>query len=517
MTGAADEAAVARDRHERATAPDSIVRNTGFSAALRLTSAVFTAGLTLFLVRYLGPEDYGVFALALSVGVLVLIPSNLGIAQASARFIAERRGDPDAVAEVTADALVLKVAIGAACSLALAALAGPIANAYGSPALEAPLRIMALAIFFQGMLLFYDGAFEALGRLSAYLRVIGAESVTETGASIAFVLLGGGAAGAMWGRAAGYGLASVLGFLVLARTIGRSLRPKLRGSYGHRRGIFAYGSALVVVEGAFTAFAKIDVLLIGAILSISSVGLFEAPMRLVAFLSLAGSAVAAGVAPRLARSSSGEPDSRALLSAMRWLLLLQGVLIAPLLVWAGPIADVTLGDQYAESADVLRAIVPYALLVGISPLMAHTVNYLGEGRRRVPIAIGALLINFLIDLALLSPIGIVAGAIGTDVAYTLYVGAHFSICRRLLGLRLSELAPTALRMAAAAAVMSAVLLAFGTSNLGGLTIAVGAVLALAAYTGTLFVAGAVSRSELNALRARFAAARGRSRAAPGQG
>ena len=67
---------------------DSIARNTAFAVAVRLTGTVFTAILTIFLVRYLGPAEYGVFALAMGVGALVTVPSDLGISMSAARFSA---------------------------------------------------------------------------------------------------------------------------------------------------------------------------------------------------------------------------------------------------------------------------------------------------------------------------------------------------------------------------------------------------------------------------------------------
>ena len=49
--------------------------------------------------------------------------------------------------------------------------------------------------------------------------------------------------------------------------------------------------------------------------------------------------------------------------------------------------------------------------------------------------------NLVFDLIFLSEWGIVAGAVGTDIAYTLYVGAHLWICKRLLGLELARCGP----------------------------------------------------------------------------
>ena len=81
-----------RDPAPGADPADSIRRNAAFGLATKLTGALFTGALTIFLVRELEPSGYGVFALAVSVGSLVLPFSDFGISQSTARFIAERRG-----------------------------------------------------------------------------------------------------------------------------------------------------------------------------------------------------------------------------------------------------------------------------------------------------------------------------------------------------------------------------------------------------------------------------------------
>src|SRR3954471_19845161 len=262
---------------------DSIARNTVFAVAVRLTGIVCTGILTIFLVRYLGPAEYGVFALAMGVGALMTVPSDLGISMSAARFAAELRGDGASVAQVVSDAFRLKLVVGGLSSVGLIVLADPIASAYGAPGLAWPLRILALAAFGQSLMLFWATIFEALGRISVYLRVVVAESALETGLSIAIVLFGTGATGAMAGRTAAYAFAAGYGLALLTRTLGRSVRPR-RAGHGHARRIAVYGSALMIVDGAFTLFSTIDVLLIGAILSVSAVGLFQAAYMLAGLL-----------------------------------------------------------------------------------------------------------------------------------------------------------------------------------------------------------------------------------------
>jgi O-antigen/teichoic acid export membrane protein len=488
-------------------APDSIVRNAVFAGASRLSGAAFTVVLTIFLVRYLGPEEYGVFALALGVGGLLTIPADLGISVSVARFIAEKRGDPDAMATLVADATRLKLFVTGGASLALAALAVPIANAYDTPALAWPLGIMAIATFGQSVMIMWATIFEAFGRLSVYLRVVLAESALETTGSIVIVLLGTGATGAMVGRAAAYMFAAGFGLILVARTLGRSIRPRRRG-HGHARRILGYGSALVIVDGAFTIFSYIDVLLIGAILSVSAVGHFQAAYVLGGFLLFIGQPIRSAVAPRLARGEQG-PDREALERTLRYVVLAQGVILAPLIVWAEPLTRIAFGSDYADSADVLRALAPFALLVAISPLLAGTANYLGAARRRVPIALVTLAVNAAIDAALLSPLGIVAGAIGTDVAYAIYVGAHLRLCRDLVGLRLRPLIPPLMGSLSAAVVMGLVLLAFGTgADLAIPLVVIGGALGTAAYVAVLLVSGQVTREERTAVWRRLRPASG---------
>lgn len=476
---------------------ESIRRNAVFAMAVQLTTAAFTAGLTLYLVRALGPSNYGIFALAASFGALLLLPADFGITQSAARFIAERRGNRADIAAVLASALKLKLAAAALFSAALLLAAGPISAAYEQPALVWPLRGIALAVLGQSLMMLYQYAFVAIGRVQMNLRLIFSESAVEVGASVALVLLGAGAAGASFGRAIGYGFGALFGLGLAARFFGRRSVNVRRADAGQiARQVAGYASALLVIDLAYTALSQVDVLLIGAILGSASVGFFQPPVKLITFLHYPGLALANAVAPRLARHERLAPSVGAFERSLRGLIVLQAAIVAPVVAWASPIVELLLGSEYGESAVVLRALAPYIFLAGIAPLVSVGVNYLGEARRRVPIAIAALVVNLAIDLALLGKIGIVAGAIGTDVAFAIYVPAHFMICRRLLGLRLRPLLLTLSRALVAAGAMAGVLAAVGTSNLSLLDWTVGGAGGLLAFLVVLLATRELTIQEL---------------------
>ena len=172
---------------------DTISRNAVFAMATQLGTAVFTAVLTVYLVRALGPSGFGTFALATGITGLALRPSDLGTTQSAARFIAERHGDHAGILGVLGMALRTRLMTATAMAGLLFALAGPIASLYGVQGLTWPLRGAAISLFGQSIFRFAAVIFIALRRTSVGFVLTVSESATECTASIVLVALGAGA------------------------------------------------------------------------------------------------------------------------------------------------------------------------------------------------------------------------------------------------------------------------------------------------------------------------------------
>src|SRR3954469_16541962 len=134
---------------------DSIARNVAFSFAGQMVGAAVTAALTLFLVRALGPSEFGSLAIALGLGGLVLLPGDFGVSASASRFIAEHRGDWGAIGGLLRDAMRIKLLVSGSLCVALFALAQPISDAYNVDALTWTLRGMAIAIFAQSFFMLF--------------------------------------------------------------------------------------------------------------------------------------------------------------------------------------------------------------------------------------------------------------------------------------------------------------------------------------------------------------------------
>ncbi len=472
----------------------ALARNAALQLAAQLSSGAFGAVLVLFLTRELEPTGFGLFALALGIGALLMLPSDFGVSAAAARFVAERADDEETVAEITRQALRLKLAATGAVSLLLFALADSFAAAFGEPALTWPLRGIALAILGQSVFLFFGGLFLARHRPALNLRLTAGESAVEFGASVALVLLGAGAAGAAFGRAVGYGAGALLGALLTARMLGwRSVSPA-GGDW--TRPVAGYAGPLAVTNSVTTALAYLDTVIVAAFLGSAAVALVQAPLRLVPILLYPALAVASTVAPTLTRSRPGQAlESAPFMTALRLLVVLHAAVTAVLLVWAGPIVQLLFGSAYAESADVLRALSPYVFLAGLAPLLAFSANYMGAARGRLPIALAALAVNVVADLLLIPTVGVVGAAVGLSLAFAVYVPAHLLLCRRELGFSLRPLLLTLGRAVIAAGAASLALLAAGTSELSAAEWIAGSLGALVVFVGVLVATRELSRSD----------------------
>ena len=133
---------------------------------------------------------------------------------------------------------------------------------------------------------------------------------------------------------------------------------------------------------------------------------------------------------------------------------------------------------------------------GLGTLLSLGVNFLGEARRRLPIAIGAVVVNFAIDLILIPEIGIVGAAIGTNVAFAIYVGGHLWVCRRMIDLPLGPLGLSVLRSLLAAAAMAGVLFALGTDEVATPVLVGGLVASSLVYLAVVVALREVPLAEL---------------------
>jgi O-antigen/teichoic acid export membrane protein len=484
------------DRDAKPVSAAGAGRNTLLAFLTQLVTGLFTALLTIYLVRALGPREFGVLSLAIGVGTLMLLPSDFGISGSASRYIAERFGQRRAVAGIIADALRLKLVISALVSIALVVAAGPVADAYGEPSLASPIRWMAIAVFGQSFVAFFRYVFLSIRDASVGFRIVAGESAVEAAATILLVVLLGGASAAAAGRAVGYVFGALLAVGITLKYFGPAALRRSRRLRRARRKLARYASALFAIDVAFSASVQMAPLMIGGFLGPREVGLFQAPSRLVILIQYPGLAAANGVSPRMSRSHDHEPEVGLFTTAFRYLIVLQALLTVPLIVWADPIVDLLLGSDFEESAELLRQLSPYIFTSGLAAILASALTYLGEARRRLPIAIAEVVLTAGLTALGLATIGLSGAAYAADIVSVSYVLLHIWVIRKLVDLPLGPLLLTLLRALLAAAAAAGALLVFGTDDLAVWEWFAGGAAAVAAFCAVVLATGEVRPAEV---------------------
>ena len=495
----ADHPPVADSDPRPSVRPAGAGRNTLLAFATQLATGAFTAAIIIYLVRALGPHDFGLFSLAAGIGALLMLPSDFGISGSVSRYIAERHQDSRAVASLLADGLKLKLVISSVVSLVLIALAGPIAEAYGEPSLGWPIRWIAVAVFGQSLVALYRYAFLAMRDATAGFRMVVGESAVGAGATVLLVMIAGGAAAASAGRAVGYAFGAALAIGITLKHFGPAAFSRSRTLRQARQKLGRYAGALFAIDAAFAASVQLAPLMIGGFFSAREVGLFQAPSRLIVLFQYPGVALTNGVTPRMARSEDHEPEVELFTTAMRYLLILQALMVVPIVVWAGPIVDLVLGADYERSAELLQLLGPYIFASGLAGPLTGAVDYLGEAKRRVPISIADFVLSAVLTAVLLATIGLNGAAWAADIVSILYIGVHIWLLRSLVAMPLRPLLATTLRALLAASAMAAVLLAFGTEDLAVWEWFAGGLGGGAAFLAVILATREVTIAELRAL------------------
>ena len=184
-----------------------------------LTMRFASIAVTAILARLLSKEDFGVFAMALAVYLVVSSLAELGMASAIARSATE----PEDIAPTVT---TLSVAMSGLMGVAMAATAGPLASLLGQPEAAAPIRILSLCLILTGIFA-VPGAqlVREFKQDKIFLGTI-VGFVVANPLLIVLALSGGGATAFAWSRVIG----QLATGIVLVACVSRRYRPGWRSS-----------------------------------------------------------------------------------------------------------------------------------------------------------------------------------------------------------------------------------------------------------------------------------------------
>ena len=344
----------------------AVVRGGSFSALGQIVTLAASLIATPFVVRLLGPQQYGLFAL-LNVLIGYVLLADLGMSVASTKFAADAhaRGESPREAAVVWTSFALGVIPSTVIALLLWFLAGNIVSGFlrldGALAHEATvsLRIASVGFFARAI----GGIFNTpqLVRMRWDLNV----AITSGGATVQVVIvpivlaLGGGLVDAVLASTAVAIATTVLHVAVSSR-----LQPMLwppSSDPSLVRPLVRYGGLMVMSHGTFLLLTSIDRFVIARLDSITDVAYYSVAAAAAAVLNVMPYAVAQPLLPGFSvlLANDQRHQARAMyVTLLRIMALTLTPAVAVLFVVARPFFEVWAGPAYAEHSTV-----PFLILV----------------------------------------------------------------------------------------------------------------------------------------------------------
>ena len=321
-----------------------IAQNTGWLLAERLARLLGAFAITIWVVRYLGPEDFGLLAYAISITMIAEVTSGLGV---GAIVVRELVKTPEAEAELLGSAFALRLVAGlgiAAGALALTWLVD------GDPRALAVVGIVLASVPIRALSTF-DQAFQA--RMQSRFSVIARTSGFAVAAAMKVALLVVGAPLAWFAAAVTVEVAvAAAGLVVLyARTHPLAFQPRW-----HRvRELLRDSWPLAIAGAAAMVSLRIDQVMLRQMSPATELGMYAAAARLSEVWYFVPVALGTALLPALVASHADRERHDRRLQVALDVALWSAIGIALAVTFLGGIVIAVLyGSRFEGAADILR-------------------------------------------------------------------------------------------------------------------------------------------------------------------
>ncbi|WP_247004499.1 oligosaccharide flippase family protein [Halosolutus gelatinilyticus] len=310
------------DDEQLSEALESVTHGAVATISGTVLQKVIMFGTNLLLTHSLGVGVYGVYALALRIFQMVTQFAHLGSNPALVRYVPAYENDRDRQRRI----LGLAYCTALAASLLFAAgliVAAPTINGWtiGHPAFPPVLRIFAILIPLNVFINLVSDLFRTLELIEYQVLVL---RILRPGARLLSVAVAFRAGYSVLGTVAAVGTATFGVFLVAVSLslVRIDLRPSLRGAGAEARAFFNYAlpNSLASLGGLLRN--RVDVLLIGFVLSSSAAGIYNIALFLTSFIALpllAFNQLFPPIASRLYANGGTEELQAAYSAITRWI------------------------------------------------------------------------------------------------------------------------------------------------------------------------------------------------------
>lgn len=417
------------DRDAAVRVQRQAVRGSVMSLANQVIKSVTNLGTTLVVAWYLGPEEFGLFAVAFSIQALMIILRDGGLANS---LIQKKAISDIHLNSVLWAGVVLSMVLAAGLALS----ARPLAGYYGWPQLAPILWVVTIPIVAQGFGSVQEAQFRKHLRFGRLLLADSGSAVLASVVAIAAVMLGAG----VWGLVLRMAVAPVV--LTVVCWCLSSWRPRREFSFEALRALWVFGGYLFLTILLGYGMSRLDSLIIGKLIGVAAAGTFFVARNLaLTTLQELVNAVGRVMFPAFSAVQDDRATLRSgYLTGTRCLATLIFPLIAALIALSPEAVAVILPADWHATVPLIQIIALHGVLQCVNN-PASQILY-ARGRSRLQFAYSAV-IGVAVVLSFV--IGARWGVLGVAISWTL---VRFALAPTVLWFAAREINMSVLRAVA---------------------------------------------------------------------
>jgi O-antigen/teichoic acid export membrane protein len=401
-----------------------VAANSGWQLGSFAARAVGGLGAVALLARTGGPRDLGLFLFGQTFAGM--FPFYWGLPNLIAREVARKREDSRMWVE---SSTFLTLIIGGLCIVLFAAGSALVG---ASDAMRMSIVLGGAGLVLDSVARVQFAVFWGWERMSLEAIATVIQEATLLAGVAIVVAMGGGLRGVLWVFVASRGVGVVVGWIILARTVGPFVP---HSSLAHARDLFRRGTPFAINETLGLAERRADAVMLGIIKGPVSVGLYTAATNLVLYFNVLARSVNRAIYPRMSRAWLGarERVDKLRNASLRGLALVAMPVTIGSLLLAPEIVRFLYGPKFD------RAILTYRLLIVVIPLrmLGNTFSVMLDAvdrqtRRTVAVTVAAL-VNFGLNLYFIPRWSYLGAAITTVISETGLFAAYIVLTREVTG------------------------------------------------------------------------------------
>jgi O-antigen/teichoic acid export membrane protein len=365
-------------------------------------------------------QEFGRYSILMAAYTLLTIFVHLGLESLLVREISRARAE---TGRYLAAALRVKTGSALVCfaGLGIAAVVFPPARSLAWPLILIGSALVldaisdSIAAVFQGHQRFTEPS--ALGVAGGILFAL---------AGSASLLAGGRTTALVASLVAAKIIQTGLGWVVLHRRLGATVRPRAPVTLGFCAGLMVAALPFLISKLFAILYLRLDMLMLGALAGEEPVGLYAAAYKFVNIATAGAAAFAAALFPVMASMNSEAPDRfRALFGDSLKVLLVLGTLVSAL-VWfaAEELLTLLFTRAYAGAAPAARMLAWAIVAIFVNMIFSNALLTLNRERWAMAVGGIAVLLNVGLDLALIPTCREARAATATLISEIAVAGAY---------------------------------------------------------------------------------------------